>query len=206
MHDKFNRPKGSCGNMGLDITYIAGEEELCFGLPSTDIEVLEILAKKSFKKEVESVIGVSDFGEQCSIKKTELFKSIECILEKLRTDPKILPYTYSVKVEIPRGSGKYSTGSGMISGFRIKGEIYSIESGLDRCVLIKMRKDKSGKWEDCEPKDVRSLKLIKTDDDNFFGDIKISKRRKPTELIRNLEQLKDFISKSDSNVIHKILG
>lgn len=192
--------------MGIDITYRAGESELSFRLPQGDIEVLEYLRKKYFPKEIEVIFGVDDFGEIKEINRHEILKAIEITLNSMKQNKNILPYNYITKSEISRGSGIYSGGGGIISGFKIKGEIYSLEAGLDKCILTKRKQVGDKKWCDCEPKDVRNIKIIKTDKDCFFGDIQIKKKRKPTKLIKNLEQLKTFLSNIDEKMIQKILG
>jgi len=167
---------------------------------------MKVLSKKNFEKEIETIFGVLDFGETSPAKRSELLESASQLLEAIEANREILPYTYSTKVEIPRGSGKYSVGNWITSGFRINGETYSIEVGLDKCELTKRWQDEAGVIHEGEPEDVRHLKMIKIDNNNFFGDIKIFKRRKPTRLIRNLEQLKEFLSKTDLEVIQKVLG
>ena len=192
--------------MGLDIKYTAGEESICFRLSPNDIDVAAVLAKKGFQKEVEDVLGVLDFGEQTSVSQKALSTSVSKLLEAIRKDPKILPYTYGAKEEIPHGSGNYSTGTGIISGFKIDGETYSLELGLDTCLLRRKWQDKQGAIHLDAPKDARNLKVIKVDENSFSGDIYIYKRRKPTKLVRHLQQLQAFLSKTRAKYIQKTLG
>jgi hypothetical protein len=192
--------------MGLDITYIAGENKLSFRLPPSEIDILSFLRNTGFTDEVDAIFGVDDFGKTTQIDRITLLKSATHLVESIKTNPKILPYIYSSKEEISRGSGMYSSGTGIISGFRIGGILHCLEVGLEKCELRKRRQNESGKWEEYEPQDVRNLKVIKIDDDNFFGDITIYRKRKPTKLLRNLEQLRSFLSKSKVEIIEKILG
>ncbi|KPJ65102.1 MAG: hypothetical protein AMJ43_11395 [Coxiella sp. DG_40] len=188
--------------MGLDITYVAGEKEFSFGLSPTDVEVMQTLAQKGLKQEVEVIIGVLDFDVMTSINGKLLLESVSLLLEIIKKS-QILPYTYSFKIERPPGSGNYSTGSGLASGIRIHGELYSIQGGLDRCELIRDWWDEGGVYHGDKPKDIRSLKKITTDS---HGEIIIRKTKKPTCLIQNLKRLKTFLSKNDVNIIQKILG
>lgn len=192
--------------MGLDMTYIAGEDKLSFRLPPSEIDVLSFLRNKGFKKDVEVIFGTNEFGESKRIERKILLKSVTHLFQSTKDNPDILPYTYFLKQEVPLGSGMYTGGSGGISGFRINGIPHFIEAGLNKCKLSKLRQNNSGKGEEYDPQDVRHLKLIKLDKDNFLGDIIIRKTRKPTKLLRNLEQLKSFLSKTNVKTVIKYLG
>ncbi len=62
--------------MGLDITYIAGEDKLSFRLPPVEIDILSFLRKSGFANEVDSIFGASDFGEATQIDRNVLLKSV----------------------------------------------------------------------------------------------------------------------------------
>jgi len=192
--------------MGLDMTYIAGEDKMTFRLPPGEIDILSFLREKGFKDDIDVIFGTSDFGETTQVDRSKLLKSVKHLFESIKANTKILPYIYGFKEEIPRGSGMYSTGSGGASGFRIDGIPHCLEAGLEKCELSKRRQTESGKWEEYDQQDVRHLKLIKIDEDNFSGDITIYKKRKPTKLLRNLDQLQSFLSKTIVKTIDKILG
>jgi len=185
------------------MTYIAGEEEFSFRLALTDVDVLKTLEEKNFKKEVETIFGVSDSDKETPIDRALLLKAIDSLLEAIKKKPQILPYTYQLERLVSSNIGMLRSLCGMISGIRINKELYSIRSGLDKCDLIKKCQDECGNWHDGERNDIRHLKSITTDN---MGEIVIRKRRKPTGLVRNLNQLKSFILKSDAAVIHKVLG
>jgi len=189
--------------MGMDMIYIVGEEELSICLHSTDVEVMEALEKKSYQKEVEAILGVSDFDKETPVDRIFLLKAIDRLLEAVRNNSQILPYTYRLETQVSSNIGMLRSLCGMISGVRINKELYSIRSGLDKCDLIKKCQDEYGNWHDGERTDIRHLKNIKTDN---MGEIVIHKRRKPTCLIRNLKKLKTFLSKTDVDIIRKILG
>jgi hypothetical protein len=196
--------------MGLDITCKAGKGKLSFRLSNNDIEVCDFLRRKGFDKEIDIIFNVSNFGESTPVDQELLVKSVNHLLTSIKGDSGILLYTYSIKYEIPRNSGQYSSGTGSVSGFEIDGELYSIEAGLDKCELSKLKQDSDGMWRNYEPKDVRNEKTIITSG-NFTGDftignIIIEKKKKPTGLIKHLEKLKSFLSKVDVKVIQKTLG
>ena len=192
--------------MGLDMTYTAGEQKLSFRLTDSDIDVLEFLRSHGLEREVEDIFGVCGFGEESSVDMGPLLSSVERLLEAATASPSALPYVYGAREEIPPGSGQYSIGSGTICGIRIGGQLYSLTTGLDHCELTTRRQDASGNWYDCEPEDVRARKVIKVDKNDLFGDIIITKRRKPTKLTRHLEQLHSFLRKTAADEIHKMLG
>jgi len=177
--------------MGLDMTYIAGEERLSFKLSATSADTMKVLAKKGFKKEVEAIFGVSDFDRETPTGRRELLESIDRLIEAIERDSGLLPYTYSFKIETPPGSGVYSVGSGLASGIRIGGELYSIEGGLGRCELTRDWWDENGVYHGDKPQDIRNLKSLKTDSD---GEIAILKRRRRTCFVKNLKELKMFLA------------
>ncbi|MDH4203414.1 MAG: hypothetical protein OEV87_11055 [Phycisphaerae bacterium] len=191
--------------MGLDMMYVAGNERLSFRLSNNDIEVCELLRKKNLEKEIDDIFNVPDFGESCSIEKNRLSESINNILHALTNNPELLPCIFSTKEEVPRGSGKYSTGGWATCGLKINNEMYDLEYGLDKCELTKKWQDEDGKIHLGEPKDVRDLSIIKQDPDSFSGDVIITKR-KPMKLVKNLKQIESFLSKTDAKVVNKILG
>jgi len=188
--------------MGQDMTYTAKSKELSFRLSPTDIDLWNVLAKEGLKDEMEAVFGVSEYDSKTPIEKEFLLKSIDKILGSIENNPQMLPCVYYIKIETPPGSGMYSTGTGMASGIRINNELYSIEGGLNRCELTRMFQDESGKWHDDKPKDIREFKKIITDN---HGEIVIRKRKKPTNLVRNLKKLRSFLQKIDVEEVQKIL-
>jgi len=192
--------------MGLDITYKAGESELSFRLPPSDIDILEFLRKRGYEQEVEIIFGVSEFGELTEVKRGKLLGAVNNLVGSVRKNNNALPYIYSAKEEIPRGSGMYSEGGGIISGFKIDGVTHCLEAGLEKCELRKKWQDENGKIYIGEAEDIRHLKMLKIDENNFSGDIEIKRKRKPTKLIQNLEKLKLFLSKTSERTIYKILG
>ncbi|MHC4215344.1 MAG: hypothetical protein ACYSWP_18435 [Planctomycetota bacterium] len=192
--------------MGLDITYLAGKKTFSFRLSPSEIDILSLLRKKGLEDETEVIMGVTDYGIATDVQRKELSKAVKQLLKRLKDDPELLPYTYGTRIEVQRGSGMYSNGGGITSGFRIKGETYSIECGLDMCELTKKWQDEKGVIHRGAPRDVRNLKVIKLDDDNFFGDIHIYKKRKPTKLIANLKRLQQFLEKTAVSIVQKTLG
>jgi len=186
----------------MDMIYIAGKDELSFQLSPASVDTMEFLAKKGFQKEVEVIFGVSDFDRKTSARKKELLKAIDILIEAVQKNPGLLPYTYSFKIETPVGSGMYSVGSGLASGIRIKGELYSIEGGLDRCELTRDWWDENGVYHGDKPKDIRNLKSIKTNSD---GEIIILKRRRRTCFMKNLQQLRKFLAKTGVDIVKKLL-
>ncbi len=190
--------------MGMDMTYVVGrKQEFSFCLSPAEIEILEALSQKSLKKEVEAIFGVSDFEGTSRIDKIMLLRSVERLLEAIKNKPEILPYTYRLEHKVSSNIGMLRAVCEMVSGVRINKELYSVRSGLDMCDLIKECQDKSGNWHDGERKDIRHLKCIKTDN---MGEILIRKRKKPTKLVVNLEQLKSFLTKTGVAVVQKVLG
>jgi len=192
--------------MGLDMTYIAGEATLSYRLSASDAELINYLKEHGFPEEIEKIFGISEFGEKTGIETAVLRDALDRFLSSIRTKRNCLPYAYVLREEIPRGSGLYSTGGGVISGFKIKGVLHSIEGGLNKCVLTTMKRNESGKWHGCAPKDVRDRRIIKVDGDNLGSDIEIKKRRKPRGLINNLERLLSFLSETNQTRIQKILA
>jgi len=190
--------------MGLNISYIADDRSLTFRLSMSDLEILENLSKEGFKEDVDAVVGVSDYGKEETIAHFVLLQSINKLLGSLGNERDLLPYTYLLEEKINTMKGEInSSGTGCISGLKIEGELYSIESGLDNCVLSKKKCGKDKRWYFCEPKDVRHLKEIKTDN---LGVIKIIKKRKATSLQKMLKQLLEFLSNAESPTVTKILG
>jgi len=189
--------------MGLDMTYIAGEERLSFKLSATSADTMKVLAKKGFKKEVEAIFGVSDFDSETPTGRRELLESIDHLVEAIERDSGLLPYTYSFKIERPPGSGIFSVGSGRAAGIYIGGELYTIEGGLDRCHLIKKYKDQDGRAKDGEVTDVRDWNCLKTDS---HGEIAILKRRRRTCFVKNLKELKMFLAKAETEAVQKVLA
>ena len=188
--------------MGMEITYLAGDRELSFILSPTIVETTKILARNGFEKEVERIFGVSDFGRESPTNTADLLEAIETIISALESEPDLLPYTYSFKIEMPPGSGKYSVGSGMASGIRIRGALHSIEGGLDRCELTRDWWDENGVYHGDKPQDIRNLNVLQTDE---HGEIKIIKRKSRTCFMRNLRQLRKFLSKVKVETVRKIL-
>jgi len=192
--------------MGLDMTYIAGEDRLSFRQSQTDVEVTEVLARrKEYEEDIRIIFDVSDFGELTPVKRTVLLNAVNHLLAEIKSAPQVLPYIYGTKVEIPSGSGQYSTGGGVICGLKIDNNIYDLECGLEKCELARKCRDEAGIVHECESEDVRHLKTIKTDDNSFFGNVTIVKKRAATKLKRSLEELRLFLCRTNVHVIQKIL-
>ena len=191
--------------MGLDMTYITNIGSFTYNLTS-DIGVFSKMAEKGYNDEVEAIIGVLDFGEETVIKRSDLLESVEVILNLIENQTEMLPYFYSFKMEVPKGSGKYTSGSGMATGVKIDGKIFNIEGGLDKCELVYKWQSDDGEWHQETPIDVRERKVIETDDDCFFGDIKISKKKSPSDMLSNIIKLKQFLADSNDIEVVKMLG
>lgn len=192
--------------MSLEITYLSDNKKYKWRLSANEIEAMDVLASKGLKDKADAVLGVIDFGKKTCITKSQLFEAVAFLINELENNPDLTPYYFDVEAEIPRGSGNYSTGGMGISGLKINGELYDIEHGLDKCLKIKKWQDENMKVHQGEPVDIRHLSIIETDDDSFFGDVKIIKRKMSNVLVRNLKKLKIFLEECTGHDIIKILG
>lgn len=192
--------------MSLEMTYSAGKQKHEWRFVNHEAEALEILASKGLKNEIDTIIGVDDFGEECHINRDKLYDAVTFIIKGIEKKTIPLPSLFDVKVEIPRGSGSYSVGGTAISGLKIKQEEYVIMHGLEKCVLIKKWQDADMKIHHGEPIDIRHLSTIKTDEDSFIGDAKITKRKMSNILVKNLNRLKTFLEGCTGDDIIKVLG
>lgn len=198
--------------MGLDITYKAGKRELLLRLSTDDIEVCDFLRKKGFEKEINDIIGVAEFGKGCSIESSTLLESVAGLAKVVTSDTGLMPCVYGLKQEFPRSSGKYSNGSGSISGVKINGEVCAIECGLDYCNLFKLKRDKTGKlhYDFDSPIDIRNEKVLPVDRDKKckleFGNILVYRHAKTHSLVEYLGTLKAFLDRIRANVVDKIVG
>jgi hypothetical protein len=188
--------------VGLDLSYVASNDQLDIRLSQADWNLLNIVGK-SCPNELEIISGVEDFGEERREKRLELLKAVETVLERLNSDSARLRYVYELAIV----EGPYAgvTGSGMVSGIRIgeDGFVYAIEGGLGRCNLIKQGVGPDGWGIDLEKKDIRGLETLQTDN---LGEIKITRKKKGTRLKEALKQIKDFLSRNPDENIAKILG
>lgn len=192
--------------MSLEITYLSDDKKYKWRLSVNEVEAIDILASKGFKDRVDAVLGVVGFGKKTFIAQSRLFDAVVFLINELENNPDLTPYFFDVEVEIPRGSGNYSTGGTAISGLKINGGLYDIEHGLDKCLKIKKWQDENMKVHQGEPVDIRHLSIIETDDDSIFGDVKIIKRKMSNVLVKNLKKLKAFLEKCTGVDIIKVLG
>lgn len=193
--------------MSLEITYFSDENrQYMWRLSANEIEAMDILASKGLRDKIDTVLGVIGFGKKTCIAKSRLFEAVVFLINEQENNPDLTPYFFDVEAEIPRGSGNYSTGGTAISGLKINGELYDIEHGLDKCLKIKKWQDENMKVHQGEPVDIRHLSIIETDDDSFFGDVKIIKRKMSNVLVKNLKKLKSFLEECAGDDIIKVLG
>jgi len=195
--------------MGLDMTYVAGDAKLTFRLTENDVAVAKILSEKEFDKQISAIFDVSDFGVETSIQKSSLYESVAHILKCIQNNEKFLPYKYQLEDTIFTKKGSHTSTSNSISGISIDGQLYLLEGGLDRCELSKLRKDENGLWQPYDTKDVRNVKVIKTDG-KFVGeysisDIRIKKKRASIKIVKHLKQLQTFLDKTNTEIVQKIL-
>lgn len=192
--------------MGLELVFRAGGDEIGIKLQPSDVDLLSFLREKGLEKEVEAIFDTKDFGKSSPIDRNEALISLKTLIGKINSEPDLIPYTYGAKEEIPRGSGMISSGlGGGISGILIDGELFYLAMGFNECVLYKLKKGDDGKWHEVEPKDVRGLKVIKTDAAYFGGDIFIYREKVPTTLMRNMKQLLAFLEKASVQKVIKVL-
>ena len=192
--------------MSIEIIYSAGNQKHKWRFSDYEVEALEILASKGQKDRIDDIIGVCDFGEECHIEKDKLHNSVAFVIEGIERETIPLPFLFDVKAEIPRGSGKYTTGGQAICGLKIKEEIYDIEYGINKCFLVKKWQDENLKVHQGEPEDIRHLLEIETDSNSFIGNVKIAKKGVSKGLIKNLNKLKEFLESCNGSEIIKLLG
>ena len=188
--------------MGLDLIYSDGKEEFSFGVSPSEIDILVKLGKNDeYSQAVESVIGVDEETGEGEIATKELLSAVDKIIEVFKQKPEILPWIYLFETKVNSNKGKIKMLSEGISGLRINNKLFMIEGGLDKCELIPVEVDESGKGHKGKPIDIRDKNGIITDDD----EIKIRKKRKSILLLSSLKKLKTFLEKTDSKVIKKII-
>jgi hypothetical protein len=187
--------------MSLEMIYTTGDRKFSFNLAPSEVDFLDTFCKGDQQKYLDIIFGVPELGKNVSIERSKVLKAVSILLAGLKDAKEFSSHIYSFKIEMPPGSGYYSTGSGLFSGIHIDGQLYSIEGGLDTCKLTRQWQDESRVWHD-EEKDVRDQKIIKTDD---FGDIIIRKKKKPSELIHKLKDLESFLTNLNVDIIQKNL-
>lgn len=188
--------------MGLDLSYLAGEDRLQFRLSEDDWKNLEILDKTN-SDAVAVVTDVDDFGEPRMEKRLDMLKGVEALLEQLERESDTLPYVYGHT--ITEGIAKGCGGTGIMGGIRIGGDdfVYELEGGLGHCMLVKRFLGTDGKVHIAERRDIRELKSLKTDN---MGEIQIYRKKKPTRLKKVLTRLKEFLESHSEDRVTKILG
>jgi hypothetical protein len=188
--------------MGLDLSYLAGEDHLQLRMSQVDWQILDILGK-TCPEALELVAGVQDFGEPRTERRLDLLRAVESLLEKLERESDSLPYVYCHRII----EGPYADdgGPGITGGIRIGGDDfwYELEGGLGHSILVKRFLGSDGKVHIAEQRDIRELKSLKTDN---MGEIKIYRKKKPTQLKQILTQLKEFFASHTEENITKILG
>lgn len=193
--------------MALNMKYTSGKASKTYRLKESEIEVFTYLAKNGYGKEMECILGVSDFGKKSNINYHNMLQSIENIIKNIESHVIGIPYMYGTKEEFPRGSGQYSIGfGGSLSDYDANGENFDLDCGLDKCEMRRKWQDENGKIHYDEPQDVRHLSVIKTNSQGILGDIHIIKKRKPTQLKKYLEDLRRFLMDNPSEMVGKTLG
>jgi hypothetical protein len=78
----------------------------------------------------------------------------------------------------------------------IKGQRYTVESGVDKCQMIREWQNEDGQWQQDNPIDIRGEHIIKTDPEGSRSDLEIIKTKLPQHLLDDLTNLKNFIEKA----------
>ncbi len=190
--------------MGLDIIYSSGNREHRFRVTSTEFEALTKFAKQNCKKAFGVVFGQPDFDHSIRAHTIALRTAMRSITDTIREHSESLGYVYTAHCEFPNGTGFFTGGSGIMSGVKVNGEEFSLETGRDICTLTKYWYDENGKSHRGEPQDVRHLTLIKTDSDSLAGDVTIKKRKAGGAVLKKLAELERFLEtcSSDEVTIH----
>jgi hypothetical protein len=192
--------------MGLDIIYSYGAQEFKFRVTSNEFEALATFAGKNCNDAFGVVFGQPDFDNQVHIKTPALSDALRGLTEEVKNQPDALAYFYNVKIEIPRGSGNYSSGGSGIWGLKIDGESYDLDCGYNKCAMMKKWQTPDGKIHMGEPQDVRHLTIIRTDADSFFGDVKIIKRKAGGAVLKKLAELERFLAACSGKEVSIALG
>jgi hypothetical protein len=136
-------------------------------------------------------------GEQKQVRREVLLQAAKDLLARVEADFDRLQYTYS-----RRDERFGSSGSGMIGGIRIGGKLYSLEGGPGTCLLEEIGIDASGQGQVVKAIDVRSEKVIETEN---FGRITITKRKKRLTIHHQLKGLIAFLQQQEDEYITKTL-
>jgi len=192
--------------MSLDIVYSSENREHRFRLTSVEFEALARYAEKNCIEAFGLVFGQPDFDHSVRIKTAALAMAVKIVIHAVERSHEMLGYIYANRMECPRGSGLVSRGSGTVTGLKIDGDQYSLETGYEVCRLTKYWSGENGKPLWGEPQDVRHLRLIRTDPDSFFGDVTIKRRRAGGAVMRKLADLQRFLASCSAKSVSVHMG
>lgn len=187
--------------MGLDLSFVAGDERFAIRFSNTDWELLSLLGN-SCPNALEMLAGADDFGEPRTEDRAALLAAVDALLGRLEKEKDSLPYLYGHT--IVEGASAGVSGSGTISGITMNadGYYYSLSGGLGRAVL-ESHALQDGKVIVLERKDVRHVRELQTDN---LGRIKLWRKKKNTHLVRLLQELQQFLLRIGAGKVTKILG
>ncbi len=139
------------------------------------------------------------YEDEQVVARSELLRAALALRESFERQSHLVGYSYSTEVRLMGREDLKSCSAGGTSGFRIHGEIHSIDSGPGQCNLRRWRLRIDGVTkEQVEEIDVRDQKQIETDD---WGPIKILRRKLRLTLPKQLTSLISFLEKIDDDEV-----
>jgi hypothetical protein len=137
------------------------------------------------------------------VERETLISHVKELLGRIRADWSVLPYHYTFECRISGRDDLLTRGGGGASGFRIDGEIHSIQGGACQCYLEHLRVGPDGKGHVVARIDVRDRATVETDD---WGPIRIFRRKLKTTIPEQLEGLLSFLRGAQDGTIRIQLG
>src|SRR5262245_2833484 len=114
--------------MGLDIAYVAKNDQVCLRLSHVDIEIMEVLAKDN-RDDLYLLCNVSDFDEETVASRENLLGACRKIMARLQKESAELFCIYKFKSSQGPGAGRLEAGGQ--GGIRMNHDqfAYSLDSG-----------------------------------------------------------------------------
>jgi hypothetical protein len=183
--------------MGLDVVYKVGDKEFVVVLPMEELDELGEL-NPDISSYLDAIFDVDDFGVFVERSKKKLIENIDKTLPLIEELGKSC-YHYSISFTAPFDT--FFDKVTNFSGLKINGEIFSFESGRNKCELIKIMKD--GHRDDSSI-DIREWKTI--EENSELGTIKINKRKTSFKLKNKLKKLKAFLESAKDEKVLLMMG
>jgi hypothetical protein len=193
--------------MGVDLNYSAVGASFTHRFSHADWSTIDAL-RTHLPSEIAVVFDVLELGLAVEIETAALKESSLAIERFLGEHSQLLPATYQYKMErfpvpgVPAGG--FDTGG--FSGLQLPGDphhFYSINAGLDKCVLEKMAIGSDGRGVIVEKRDLRGETELITEN---AGRILIRRRAAKSTLRRALREIATFAGGVASAKLMKIIG